>query len=299
MRVKNDDLSGLLSIQDSTRTRVCASISMKKKADDSRKIAKLNDASVLLSLRIFGHLRISEIARYSWPKAMYSEQMALRTVKRLLVSGLVVSRRNSVGGMSYVLTRRGAQMLELSGFETRHGLDLSSVSGGTFLHRTISTRYLIEQKIKGFDVVGEYGLNLNRTPFYIHHWVKQNKKMPDGIFWRSNSLGGYVTYIVETEHASKPLEEIIRVLKTAEHVGNWIDHEKTAQICGLVIVFDASLNHANRILRAANNLWKHLPVERRKKLESSVKLVFANIRLPLVWENCTEKSLAQYRIENK
>nr|WP_315473030.1 hypothetical protein [uncultured Undibacterium sp.] len=297
MRVRNNDLAGLLSIQDSERTIVCNS--KLKKKDDSRKIAKLNDSNVLLSLRAFGHLRIAEIARYAWPEARYREQMALRTVRRLFANGLVVPRRNAVGGMSYVLTRRGAKLLELGGLETRHGLDLSSVAGGTFLHRTISTRYLIEQKIQGFGVVGEYSMNINRTPFHVRQWITKNKKMPDGLFWRQNSLGGYSIWVVETEHASKPLEEIIRVLKTAEYIGGWLDDEKTAKICGLVIVFDASLNHANRILRAADNLWKHLPFERKKRLESSVQLAFVNIHLPLVWKNYSEMSLAQYRLENK
>jgi hypothetical protein len=263
---------------------------------NGREIAERNEFKTLLAVNSFGHLRIAEIARFVWPQSKYSEQMARRTVKRLESEGLLVARRNAVGGQSYVLSRRGAGWLELRGHEARHGLDLSSIGGGTFLHRTISTRYLIEQWVAGYQVAGEYASQQNRLPFSLTHYMRKHRKLPDGLVWRETRSGAILLEIIETENAAKPTEEICRVLQAAELVGRILDPGKNVQLIGLTIVFDAMLNHAERVRRASDILWSGLEPARRAQLESVIRLVFVELKPPLVWASFRHESLREYKM---
>lgn len=295
MRLKLEGLSGVLKASTAKPQVPTLPPARTPRSKNGKQVAELNSKAVLRFIGHFGHLRVAEIARAVWPHRAYGEQMALRTLRRLEKESLVVPRRNAVGGMSYVLTRRGAAWLDLRGIEARHGLDLSSVAGGTFMHRTISTRFLIERQIIGHQVAGEYAVQQGRLPFSLDALTRRTQKLPDGLTWTKSMAGESKVWLVETEHAPKPMEEIIRILKPAEFVGTWIDPSRKAKLVGLVVLFDSALNHCHRILRAADRLWGHQPSSSREVLESSVRLVFVELGAPLVWRRYSELNLAEFR----
>lgn len=260
-----------------------------------RETARLNEAKVMKSVAQFGHLRIVELARAVWPRARYGEQVARRTVARLVAQGLLLERRNALGSRSLCLTRGGAAWLDARGVEAQHTLDLSSVAGSTFFHRTLATRYLIERLVEGSQVVGEYQLLRRKAPFPIDPLVKALRKLPDGMVWQRRSAGTMSVELVEQEAAAKARLELERCLKAAELVGYPLDSQGQYRIGGLVFVYDRELNHAGRILLAASSLWGRRPVAERAELEKRVKLVAVELRDPLVWVSSSVTTLHALR----
>lgn len=139
---------------------------------------QVQDAALSAFAR-WGHLRTSDLARAVWPHAKYAEQLSGRLVIKLEKAGLVTRRPNAVGGMSYVLTRRGAANAESLGCIAHHGLDLCSVAGATFIHRSIATRYGIEAELQGRTCFGEHLLAGAGTPFTREALRRQFGKLPD------------------------------------------------------------------------------------------------------------------------
>ncbi len=132
----------------------------------------------------FGHARVVELARAGWPTARYGEQVCRRTVQRLLRQGLLRERRNPLGSKSLCLSRPGAAWLELRGIKAQQTLELSSVAGPTFFHRTMGTRYLIERQVAGCQVAGEYLILRRQLPFSIDELTKVLQRLPDGLLGR-------------------------------------------------------------------------------------------------------------------
>lgn len=260
-----------------------------------RDVARLNELKVMKAVAQFGHLRITELARAVWPQARYAEQLARRTAARLVALGLLLERRNALGSRSLCVTRGGAAWLEVRGVEAQHTLDLSSVAGSTFFHRTLATRYLIERQVEGFAVAGEYQLLRRKTPFPAEGLVKALRKLPDGVVWQRRADGFGSVELVEQDAAAKARPELERCLKAAEFVGRALDGEGRYQIAGLVFVFDRELSHARRIALAASSLWGHLPPAARATLESRVKLVAVELRDPLVWVSSITVTLHAFR----
>lgn len=152
----------------------------------------------------FGHLRTRELARTVWPRARYADQPARHTAARLVAGGLLLERRNALVSRSLCPTRGGAAWLELRWVEAQHTLDLSSVAGSTFFHRTLATRYLIECRVEGCTVAGEYLLLRRKTPFSAEALVKAPRKLPNGAIWRCGAYGHVSVELVEEEAAAKP-----------------------------------------------------------------------------------------------
>lgn len=264
-----------------------------------RDIACQNELKVAAAIAEYGHLRIAEIARLGWPLATYADQMAQRTCRRMVGAGRLLIRRNALGGTSYVLTRTGASWLSLRGTQARHTLELSSVGGATFFHRTLATRYLLERAIKGAGVAGEYKMANGGVPFSIETLTRATKKNPDGLIWRENKDGSIAFEWLEVENASKPKSELVRMLRVAMFSGKLVDVGKKAYAAGLNILYNKDLNHADRILSAANELWGGLPEQKRDEYERKVVLISASIAAPLVWLGHSSKTLQQYRQEKK
>lgn len=244
--------------------------------------ASRNEFDCMKALALLGHARVAEISRLVWPKAAYAEQMASRTMARLRDAGLTLSRRNACGSHSWVVTRKGAAWLEERGVQARHTLDLSSVAGSSFAHRTLGSRFLIEQRLAGFAVAGEYQLAVGSQPFDIGPLCKKLGKASDGLFWRKGANGHHSVWWTEVENAPKALGELQRVLAVAEHTGTTLG-TANAHLAGLTVVVDASLNHAQRLLRAATERWGDRDAASRTALESRVQVVLVDIRPPLVW----------------
>ncbi|MCM3565720.1 hypothetical protein [Hydrogenophaga intermedia] len=260
-----------------------------------RETARLNEHKALRAVAQFGHLRISELARSVWPQARYAEQLARRMAARLVASGLLLERRNALGSRSLCLTRGGAAWLELRGVEAQHTLDLSSVAGSTFFHRTLATRYLVERQVEGAQVLGEYQLLRRKAPFSVDALVRVMRKLPDGMVWQRRASGPMEVELVEQEVAAKARQELEKCLRAAELVGRSLDAGGLYRVGGLVFVYDRELNHARRILLAATSLWGDRPHAERVMLERRVKLVAVELRDPLVWVGSSTVTLHDLR----
>lgn len=260
-----------------------------------REVARRNEMATMQTIARFGHARVAEIARSVWPRARYAEQLARRTVARLVAQGLLLGRRNALGSASYCLTRGGAAWLDARGVEAQHTLDLSSVAGSTFFHRTLATRYLIERQVEGCQVAGEYLLLRRKTPFPIEGLVKALRKLPDGLVWQRKPDGIVAVELVEQEAAAKARTELEKCLRAAEFVGQPLDKAGTHRVAGLVFVFDRELNHARRILLAATSLWGGRTPAERARLERCVKLVAVELRDPLLWVTSGVTTLHELR----
>lgn len=260
-----------------------------------RDAARLNELKCTKAVAYFGHLRLVELGRAVWPSAHYADQMAGRTAARLVEQGLLLPRRNALGSKSFCLTRVGAAWLEARGIEAQHTLDLSSVAGSTFFHRTLATRYLIERQIEGFQVAGEYQLLRRKAPFPIDGLVRAMRKLPDGLAWKRGPHGHVEVELIEQEAAAKARAELEKCLKAAEYTGQKLDQDGRYRVGCLVFVFDRELNHARRIMAAATSLWGNRPHAERVTLERRVKLVAVELRDPLVWVGSSVTTLHDYR----
>lgn len=186
--------------------------------------------------------------------------------------------------------------MELRGFEAQHTLDLSSVAGSTFFHRTLATRYLIERQVEGAQVVGEYQLLRRKAPFDVDAVMRAMRKLPDGMVWQRRASGPMDVELVEQEAAAKARQELEKCLRMAELVGRPLDARGLYRVGGLVFVYDRDLNHARRILMAAASLWGDRPHAERVMLERRVKLVAVELRDPLVWVGSSTVTLHDLRM---
>lgn len=260
-----------------------------------REQARLNELRCMRAVAHFGHLRIAELARAVWPHARFGEQVARRTVARLVTQGLLLERRNALGSTSLCVTRSGAAWLELRGTPAQHTLDLSSVAGPTFCHRTLATRYLIERQLTGCQVAGEYRILRRELPFDIGGLTKALRRLPDGLVWHGRADGTVAVELVEQEAAPKARAEIERSLRAAEFVGVKLPGDAAFEVAGLAFVYDRDLNHARRLLLAASTLWAGRAERERVTLERRVRLVAVELREPLVWVSASVTTLHDLR----
>lgn len=274
MRVTSDVLGGLL--------RPAAP---PQKQPTSRERASANRLRVLQAVAESGHLRCADLAT-CWPRAKYAEQMAQRTVRALVETGELLARRNAHGGLSYVLTRPGAAALEVRGIPARHGLDLASVSGSTFTHFCLTSRWARHMRAQGFQTFTEYALQSGLAPVTVQHLLKRYGKLPDAVLVRGDKL-----YLVETEAAPKSMQELHRIVALVEHVGCKVHAQLPFTLAGLFIVFDAEQNHAARVAKAARERWARYSAADQATLAGRIMLARVSLGLPLVWRGCSEERL--------
>lgn len=297
MQISDGEIIGLLSGRPALQTKATHRVAKRDHSPtrSGRDVARSNELSCVIAVSKWGHLRIQEIARAVWPKAKFAEQLAARTVRRLTKQGLLLERRNALGGRSLCLTRAGVAWLEVRGIEAQHTLDLTSVSGPTFFHRTFATRYLIERQNAGQHVAGEYLILRRKLPFKIEALSRALRKLPDGFSWSRMPDGTMAVEIVEQEAASKARGELEKCLRAAAYVGSSLPGDTVYKLSALVFVFDGSLSHARRILLAATSLWGNKPALERITLEKRVKLVHVELRPPLVWVSQRVMTLHDFR----
>lgn len=298
MRISTDEIPGLLSGRPNSRAQAAtpAAARVPGASKSGREIARFNELNCVVAVSKWGHLRVQELARAVWPKAKFAEQLAARTARRLVKQGLLLERRNALGGRSLCLTRAGVTWLEVRGIEAQHTLDLTSVGGPTFFHRTFATRYLIERQNAGQHVAGEYLILRRKLPFKIEALSRALRKLPDGFTWSRMPDGTMAVEIVEQEAASKARGELEKCLRAAEYVGSGLPGaDAVYKLSAVVFVFDGALSHARRILLAANALWGDKPALERIKLENRVKLVHVELRPPLVWVRQRVMTLHDFR----
>jgi hypothetical protein len=231
-----------------------------------------NELAILRALHAFGHLRTAELAAAVWPDARYGEQLAQRTLRRMLEAGEVLQRINSLASPSWVLASKGVARLELyAGVSARHGRDIVGVAGATFVHRTLGCAYLIHRATSDkVEVFGEYALAHRSDGLSKAALTKRIGKLPDGLVKLSNGQG---LEWVEVEASAKPLDELKQVLRVAEKVGQPLAGAADTVLRRVVVVFDARQNHTKRLAKAARELWGHLPSAERNKLLATVLVV--------------------------
>ncbi|MBW8848495.1 MAG: hypothetical protein JF607_26465 [Burkholderiales bacterium] len=275
MRLSPDALAGLLRPPPP-----------KPKQPTSRERAAANRLAVLRAVAAHGHLRCADLAAACWPGSRYGLQMAQRGVRGLVEAGELLARRNAHGSTSYVLTRPGAAALELHGVAARHGLDLASVSGPTYAHHALTARWCLHKQAQGFDAWSEYAVLTGQAPVSAQQLRTRLRKMPDAVLVKGTQL-----WLVETESAPKATAELVRIVSLAEHVGRRLHPELPYTLAGVVVLFDATLNHAARVAKAARERWGSLSAADQALLASRVTLAAADIGLPLVWRGCAETPL--------
>ena len=295
MRMTNTEMTGLLSRPAPTLAPSTTKSPRAQAQRCGRDVARSNELRCMKAVAQYGHLRIAEMSRAVWPTARYGEQVARRTAKRLLAQCLLLERRNALSSTSFCMTRAGAAWLELRGIAAQHTLDLSSVGGPTFFHRTMATRYLIERQLTGGQVAGEYRILRRELPFNIDALARAMRKLPDGLVWQRRPDGTVGVELVEQEAAPKARAEIEKCLRAVEFVGTRLPGDAPYAVAGLVFVFDRDLSHARRVLLAATSLWGSRPASERVTLEQRVKLVAVELREPLVWVSSSVTTLHELR----
>lgn len=274
-----DLLQGLLNPSRSPRLR--------PKAPSAKAKAEANRIAALKALSHWGHLRCSELARMLWPRAKCAEQMSARLMRRLESERAeVASRVNAIGTRSFVLTRRGAAALDLIGVPAHHGMELSSVAGATCIHRLIGTAYGIAKAQHGFEVFGEHAIAQGVAPASREALAKRFLKLPDLLLVR----GDKVTW-VEVEASAKPMRDLQACVRIASAVGQPLVAGSALTLAGVVFVFDQSQGHAQRIARAARQLWSERSKGEREALARRITLAHIDVGPLVRWRGFRETPL--------
>lgn len=257
------------------------------RASSPKAKAEAHRVAALKALRHWGHLRCADLARILWPNARYAEQLAQRLMLRLdHERGEVISRLNALGTRSYVLTRRGAAALDGMGFATHHGMELSSVGGATFIHRTLGTAVGILKAHQGFEAYGEHAIAQGMAPAKRDALVKRYKKLPDMLLVRDGKA-----IWLEVEASAKPLADLRACVRIASAVGQPLTPGSPITLAGLAFAFDASQGHAQRIARAAREEWRDTSPVARQRLSTRVTLWHLGLGPSLRWHGLHETSL--------
>lgn len=276
MRMTSDMLSGLLRPP-----------APRPKQPSARERAAANRLRVLQAIAEHGTLRCTDLAAACWRGARFGEQMAQRTVRALIEAGQLKARTNALGcGQSLVLTRPGAAALEVRGIAAHHGLDLA-VSGATFRHSALSSRWCIHKRGEGFQSFTEYALLQGQAPLSRELLFKRLGRHVDAVLIKGTQL-----WVCETEAAPKSTHDLMRIAAMAELVGRRLHPELPFTLAGLFIVFDAEQNHAARIAKAARERWSRYGAADQATLAGRITLSRVSLGLPLVWRGCTETPLA-------
>lgn len=280
MRLSTDDnlMAGLLAPASKPRSKTNG-LSPQAKAEGQR-------IEGLKALHHWGHLRACDVAQQLWPRARFGEQMAQRLLRRLEQRGEVAVRLNALGTRSFVLTRRGAAALDAMNLAARHGLDLCSVGGATFIHRALGTAFGIAKQGPALDAYGEHAIAQGMAPMRRDALVKRFKKLPDLLLVQGNR----VTW-VEVEASAKPMNELQACLGIASGIGQPLLPGSPLTLAGLTFVFDASQGHAARIARAARQRWGDRSPTERRALGSRVTLAHVDLGPFVRWRGMHEGAL--------
>ena len=263
---------------------------------DNRITAYENEIKVLKCVGLFAHLRYIEVGRIVWPNSTWrvAQQMAERTVTRLINNDELVQTPNSLGSNSILLTKKGVATLhELDIEATYHGPDSSAVNGEQFRHRSFETRYLVERIAQGHTAFGSYAIAKKWAPINRQQFVKWHEKIPDGLVQvpgieRGHKNSAYrIVDGIEVENSRKSGAELDGILDIAWKIGTFLDKAETVLLDRVVFVCDAAKGHKKRIENALERYMSTHPLNNRALL-SSIVLCQCRVSRPFVWHDYDE-----------
>jgi hypothetical protein len=222
-------------------------------------------------------------------------KVARRVVRRLLESGLIIERANSLAGHSLVLSNRGALRLQAIEVEARSGYDLSNVAGPQFFHRTLGTCYLLERAALGDEVCGEYAINTGRGLVGRDELSERFSKVPDGLATVPGQARGLDPALraadwTEVESSYKRASDLDRIWGVAYRVGEYLNVCETVVLDRVIIVYDATQRHERMLLKHLGRYLREHPASNTEAILDSIVLVSCNIALPLVFKGYTERT---------
>lgn len=177
--------------------------------EDKRLTGERNVLDVLTWIHRFGWLTSRMLAALVWPTASQSWPMARRTLKKMLSDKLVLVRALPQGGDVYLLSVKGARLLQdAKGLKAKGGQGLAT---GNVIHRACGNWYLIGQVQAGQGIWTEHEIASGLAPV---HTV--NGKVFDGLVVHD---GGLIT-ACEIENAWKNRSRRQAVVEVAtRHLG--------------------------------------------------------------------------------
>jgi hypothetical protein len=262
---------------------------------DGRSVADNNEIEVLKSIRYFGHLRRTEVARAVWPRSSHRSAylMAQRTVKRMLEKGLLLERANSLGSISLILASKGVARLRELNITAVEGYDMTGIGGPQFFHRTIGNCFLIDRARNGEVVYGEYALSRDWAPLTRAMFRDHYKKIPDGVTVTSGSVRGYAEGFqaldwIEVESSYKPDDELRRLFELGLRLPEPVQSRANLVLDQIVFVYDTRQGYEERILRALRAYIRDHPEANDPQRLSHIVLARAHIDLPFLWHGVLE-----------
>ena len=260
---------------------------------DGRAKARDNEFEVLRALRYFGHLRRQELARLVWTNS--SERsgylMLQRTLRRLLQTGLVMLRRNILGGESVILTNKGVDRLRTKGLSASDGYALS-VEGPNFYHRTLSNCYLIDRVRQKSTVFSEYAIVKDYWLVPSEELRLKLKKIPDGLVVlpiESVGLkeGRCAVEWVEVESAYKAKKVLYRIFDIARQAGYFLKGFEDIYLERVIFVYNSDQGHEAHILGNLKQYMTEHSINNPEFLHR-ISLVSAAVDIPFVWHGYLE-----------
>lgn len=269
---------------------------------DGRAVAVANKLKILKAVRLFGHLRRSEIGMAVWPETSENSAkiMAYRTVKSMLKDGLLLEKRNTLGGHSLVLTTKAVSYLRNYDIAANDGYNLA-VDGPQFYHRLLGTCYLLERAKLGDVVFGEYSIMKKWAPLTREESKIRFKKVPDGLIALSGAIHGIQEDVrvldwIEIESAYKPYADVEMALNLFK--GSSYLNDSGSLILGkLVFVCDSRQHHDRRLLRFVRKFLKNNPALDAESVLKEIIIAKCYIDVPFVWRGVEEKSVWDILVE--
>lgn len=253
-------------------------------------IAYESEIRVLKAVRLFGHLRLSEIARAGWPNATarVAAVSASRTVLRLLKNRELIKHPNNLGSMSILLAQRGANRLIDLGLEAAAGLEITSPTSTQFWHRTLGTNYLIAHMGPDSAALSEYALRQQWSVVPKEKLVAVYNKVPDGLVFVPGEPRGYLTQNtkavdwIEVESADKSNAELVKIFELTKYAEQRLANIPGLSLDRVCLIYDAEAAHERRILAAVKKFLETHP-EYEETLPHVLYLVRCYVRRPLIW----------------
>lgn len=209
-------LNGDTSYSDSLRVDLVGNVDAPEPVPQDKRLTGVRHTqSLLLWLHRFGWLTSRMVAALIFTQASQSLPLARRLLKKCLADKLVLVRPLPLGGDVYLLSAKGARLLQES-----TGVTATSGQGLTLnnaIHRACGNWYLISQVQSGLDIFTEHEIASGRAPFQT-----LNGKQFDGlVLYPPEDNGTRMVTALEVENTWKNRNRRQAAVDTAtRHLGH-------------------------------------------------------------------------------